>query len=474
MNLPTPPQPPQPSFDTEAAARLVAAAADVALIVDDHGVIRDVSINNGDFKLEGHLDWIGRSWESTVTVESRPKVVSLLREAGATTSRKWRHINYPSASGVDVPVMYSAIQIGTDGRVIAFGRDMRALSALQERLVAAQQSMERDYLRLRHMETRYRLLFEMASESVLIVDATTHKVTEANPAAAAVIGEPVKRIVGRAFVDCFDESSQQAVLALLGGVRSAGQADEVKARLAGERWELTISASLFRQESNAFFLVRLAPTRADSAEKGLANNETMLLKAVESVPDGFVVTDLQGRVLTANSAFIEMTQLATGAQLEGESIERWLGGAGVDLNVLLANLRQHGSVRLFSTTLRGQYGSTTPVEISATSVPHADLPCLGFSVRDVGRRLAPSPKRGSRELPRSAAQLTELVGRVPLRDIVGETTDLIEQLCIEAALELTSDNRASASEMLGLSRQSLYVKLRRYGLGDLGGGDGEK
>jgi len=36
-----------------------------------------------------------------------------------------------------------------------------------------------------------------------------------------------------------------------------------------------------------------------------------------------------------------------------------------------------------------------------------------------------------------------------------------------AALELTGDNRASAAELLGLSRQSLYVKLRRYGLGDL-------
>jgi DNA-binding protein Fis len=29
---------------------------------------------------------------------------------------------------------------------------------------------------------------------------------------------------------------------------------------------------------------------------------------------------------------------------------------------------------------------------------------------------------------------------------------------------LTGDNRASAAEMLGLSRQSLYVKLRRFGL----------
>ena len=73
-------------------------------------------------------------------------------------------------------------------------------------------------------------------------------------------------------------------------------------------------------------------------------------------------------------------------------------------------------------------------------------------------------------LPRSVNQLTELVGRVPMKDIVGETTDLIEKRCIEAALELTRDNRASAAEILGLSRQSLYVKLRRYGLGDLGPG----
>jgi DNA-binding NtrC family response regulator len=74
----------------------------------------------------------------------------------------------------------------------------------------------------------------------------------------------------------------------------------------------------------------------------------------------------------------------------------------------------------------------------------------------------------SREMPRSTGQMTELVGRVPLKDIVRDTTDLIEQLCIEAALELTGDNRASAAEMLGLSRQSLYVKLRRFGMSDPG------
>ena len=67
---------------------------------------------------------------------------------------------------------------------------------------------------------------------------------------------------------------------------------------------------------------------------------------------------------------------------------------------------------------------------------------------------------------RSVEQLTELVGRVSLKQLVRETTDLIEKLSIEAALRLTDDNRASAAELLGLSRQSLYVKLRRYGLAE--------
>jgi DNA-binding NtrC family response regulator len=46
-------------------------------------------------------------------------------------------------------------------------------------------------------------------------------------------------------------------------------------------------------------------------------------------------------------------------------------------------------------------------------------------------------------------------------------------MCIEAALRMTGDNRASAAEMLGLSRQSFYMKLHRYGIGDLAAeGDG--
>ena len=76
---------------------------------------------------------------------------------------------------------------------------------------------------------------------------------------------------------------------------------------------------------------------------------------------------------------------------------------------------------------------------------------------------APKPDE---PLADSIRDMTELIGRVPLKDLVRETSDIIERLCIEAALKTTQGNRASAAELLGLSRQSLYVKLRRYGLTD--------
>ena len=60
---------------------------------------------------------------------------------------------------------------GEGWRGVAIGRDLQALSTLQQRLVEAQQAVERDYWKLRQIETRYRLLFLRSSEAVLVVDS---------------------------------------------------------------------------------------------------------------------------------------------------------------------------------------------------------------------------------------------------------------------------------------------------------------
>jgi transcriptional regulator PpsR len=316
-------------------------------------------------------------------------------------------------------------------------------------------------------------LFQVASEAVLILDAQTRKVLEANPAAIESMGEGGKRLIGRSFPEGFDDDSTQAIQSMLGAVRATGRTSNVTAKSADGKAEFIASASLFREERSSFFLVRLAPLHPAAAGVAVPKQKSKVLEIVASAPEGFVVTDLAGRIIFANRAFLDLVQLATEEQSRNESLERWLGRPGVDFNLLTAQLREHGSLRLFATQLRGEYGTVTDVEICAVSVVDGEEPCLGFTIRDVGQRVT-FDRQVSREKPRSVAQLTELVGRVPLKDLVRESTDMIEKLCIEAALEITGDNRASAAEILGLSRQSLYAKLRRYGLGELASAESEQ
>ena len=449
------------------AAKLIAAATDVALVVDGQGIIRDVAFNKDELSLE--LDakgrWLGSKLVEVVTSETRAKVTELLRDAGAPKSSNWRQVNHPSPGGEDIPVLYTAINIGRDDRFVVVGRDLRPLATMQQRLIHAQQSMERDYVRLRHAETRYRLLFQVSSEAAMIVDSSNSAILDANPAALALFDESGPQLIKSGLVGHFDAEGAQAIQTLLADVRATGRDSQAKVHLAKGQRECRVAASLFRQENAALFLVRLSSVL--SAPEGSALKATsMLLKYFDAAPDGLVITQFDGRVIRCNPAFLEMAQLSSAEQVRGESLDRWLGRAGVDFSVALANLRQNDSIKLFATAIRGEYGATADVEVSAVSLADGDdKPGFGFAIRNVEKRLS-AATASARELPRSVAQLTELIGRVPLRDLVRETTDVIEKLSIEAALELTGNNRASAAEMLGLSRQSLYVKLRRFGLAE--------
>jgi transcriptional regulator PpsR len=458
-------------LSADAAAALVATAADIALVVDASGTILDASFQQMDLcgEVESYGSLLGRGWTDIVSAESRSKVEAMLGEAATGQPSRWRQVSHRTLRGEDIPLLYAVIPLGRPDRYVALGRDLRAVAKLQQRLVEAQMAMERDYSRLRHVETRYRILFERSSEAVLIIDGSTRKVVEANPAALNLLGDDARRVIGSTFADMFEAESAAAIRELLADVRAAGRA-ETKARILNGA-ELLVSFSLFRHELSMLILVRLLPETGVSATQTFPSSKAKLIELVQHAPDGYVVTDRHGAIVTANAAFLDMAQLTSEEQSRGEPLDRWLGRPGIDLNVVLASLRQHGSVRLFATILRGEYGAGADVEVSAVSLLDGDEKSFGFSIRNVGRRLSAETK-SSNELPHSAQQLTELIGRVPLKEIVRETADVIERLCIEAALKITGDNRASAAEMLGLSRQSLYVKLRRYDLVDASA-DGE-
>jgi transcriptional regulator PpsR len=451
-------------IDPAAAARMVMASADVAVIMDRGGVVRDV-LMAAEARLPSEFGaWLGQHWLETIAPDSRNKAQQLLSDAAAGLPGRLREINHTITGGeVTVPIRYSALKLDDAGQILAIGRDLRALAALQQQLVQFQQSMEREYGRLRAADTRYRVLFQLTSEPILIADSVGRRISEANPAALNLLGLPPNRVTGRSLNSLFANKGGDALQDSLAAAGSGAVTVAADLSLAENGQAVSVQASLFRQDGASYFLVRLS----GSAERGEARASDIetLDDMIDRLPDGFVVTDSDGVIVRANGSFLDMAGLASASLAIGQNIERWLGRAGVDFGVLRVSLQNGGVVRSFATILRSAYGATDSVEITAVGGFQEGANRLGFLIRSSGRA-APHAVNPS-ALPRSAEEFKQMVGRVPLKELVRETSDIIEKLCIEAALELTGDNRASAAEMLGVSRQGLYAKMHRFGIGDL-------
>ena len=210
-----------------AAARLISAGADIALMIDGDGVVQDVAYTAADPAPRSMGDWVGRRWADIVTIESKPKVEALLRDAGPAGPTRGREINLIDPGEAGMPVRFSAMRLAKENRVLALGRDLRAVASLQQKLVETQLMLDREYSRIRNAETRYRLLFQLSTEAVLIVDDAAERVTEANAAAARLIGEPSQRIVGRALADLFDGRSASNLRRLTATARTLAVAMSV-------------------------------------------------------------------------------------------------------------------------------------------------------------------------------------------------------------------------------------------------------
>ena len=477
------------AMNPQLLAVVLASAADVALVVDD-GVIQDVSLGNADLCREDFGEaWRGKAWIETVTVESRPKIEEILADpitvkSGPVIAKRprshWRQVNHPSSSGLNLPVSYTAIRMTSPNRVLALGRDLRASAAVQQRLVEAHQSLERDYARLRAAESRYKLLFETVSQPLLIVDPVSQIVREANAAAVSAIGGTIPTCVGRGIGELFGSGSARQVQAVVAEALAIGHSQASRLSLRSGV-ACSASASAFRTEDSTAVIFQIQPelevrTIGAAPVANVAPRSERLMSLLEDLPDGFLVVGGDLRILAANRAFVELTQLVNEQQLMRLRLADFVCRSATELNVLISNLKSHGVVKNFATVVRDRFGGEEEVEISAVAVQRPEgatasesaslsssaTPAYGFSIRNVARRLR-SSTGASKGLPTSVDQLTGLVGRVPMREIVQESTEFIEKLCIEAALQITGDNRASAAEMLGLSRQSLYSKLKRFG-----------
>ena len=442
------------------ATALLASVADMQITLNDSFRVAEVASGSGSLRQLPRDAIIGRPWLELVrecdTATAEAALTAAVSEPGTAHRVDLALLLGPESEALPTSCWLCAN--GTDQTIQLACIDLRGETNLRQQLVNAQRTLEQDYWSNRRLEARYRRMLEMVAEGFLVVDDLSGRVLEANTVAGSLLELEAGALVGRIFPVGLDTSGNRALTELQREARSTTGVVAGEVTTAGG---VTLAAGVtcLRQGNETRLLIRLAAPSESTSDLALGGD------SFEHAPDGILITDQNGIVIAANTAYLEMAGIQDEQQATGRRADRWLGRSIVDLDILLSNIQSDRPLQLFSSLLRTELGAQLDIELSAVQTDYVGKPVILMFIRDVSRRIN-GEQAAEVHLPRSIEQITGRVGRVPLKQLVRESTDVIEALCIESALKLTQDNRAAAAELLGLSRQSLYTKLRRFDIGD--------
>jgi transcriptional regulator PpsR len=452
-----------PLIAPDLLAEIISTAADLALLVSPDDRILSVLVNHHHRSFGQVRNWEGRPIRDVLTPESSHKLDDRLTAVrnGEGLRSVAVELTHLEGSAWEFPVRYTLHRLGPDGSVLMLGRDLRPIAEMQQRLVAAQIALERDYETQREMETRYRVVLEATRDALMLISMANGRIVDLNNSAALKLGAGRSDLVGAAVAQEFEGTRRGEFLERLTTLAAADAATPVDLVARRSKRRVVLVPTVFRAAGEKLMLCRIDdPAEAEVVPDELASN---LGRLFHGGVDAIVFADEDGLIRHANEAFLNLVDAAGIASVRGRSLADFLARGVVDLKVLMENARRVGQMRLYATKLVTDFDGQVSVEISVSLLNERVPPGIALLIRDVSR--ADTVRRaGVANGEEGMRNIMELVGSSPLRDIVAQTADVVEKMCIETAVELTRNNRVAAAEMLGLSRQSLYVKLRKYGL----------
>jgi PAS domain S-box-containing protein len=236
--------------------------------------------------------------------------------------------------------------------------------------------------RLRDSEVRYRGLFEGANDGILIVDAESGMIVDANPFLCNLLAVSLQQLLGKqaSELDCL-----AAIFGHIGDTASLPAtsitgSDVFVTTHDGRHLDLTVSSNMHTVNGRHLIQCNIHDI---TERKRLAE---MARSVLQTAMDGVWIVDLEGRFLKVNAAYCTMSgytrdELHTMRIGDVESVE-----SAAETAAHVAGIVRDGSGR-FESRHRRKDGTLFDVEVSATYPPGGGGRIFAF-IHDITKRNA--------------------------------------------------------------------------------------
>jgi len=312
----------------------------------------------------------------------------------------------------------------------------------------------------REHEEDLRTILKTTMEGVFMFDVQG-RFTEVNDTYCSMTGYSRDELLRMSIPDVEADETPAEVAATLQRIQQEGKAqfERRQRRKDGTLVDLDVSVNFIATHGGRFVSFLRDVTERKRAEETLRQSEERYRALIETTGTGYVILDLEGKVLDANREYVRISGHRDLNEMRGRSVTEWTADYEREKNVkAIARCAEEGYIRNMEIDYVDAHGRATPTEINATLIKEDGPPRILALCRDITERKCAEGERAALDQQLRQAQKMESVGQLAggmahdfnniLTGISGYTELALERL------HTASPMREDLAEVLRLAKRA--------------------
>ena len=429
---------------------------DIYIILDLEGKIYESKVSQKLREKKFSTNLNKKKIYDIISEESIPKIKNQFQLIlnNNKHSSKLIEINHIKKGNNDsYPISYSIKKLDKNF-IMMIGKDLLEISNIQKKLVKSQRQLEREYEKYKEFDTKYKVILNQTNDAIIIFEKDSGLIKDININAKKIlkIEQKNKKIYN--------------FLNLLKTKKNKNFKEEIfkHAKLNSELTiktkkfkKLILKPMIFRSGNDLMILCQIE--EYEKTKKNKNNFSEKISNFLNISPDSIVLISEKGMILNSNQSLLQICNITSFNDLEGKNFSEFLEKGMTDLRIICEETLKQGKIKNFQSRMLTTQGMPFDTNISTYMMNSQNKKIIVISIR-LENNLEIKPFQNEQ----NNNDLKNLVGSASLKSLVSESSDVVEKICIQTALNMTKNNKVAAAELLEISRQSLYVKLEKYNL----------